>query len=178
MVGHIVAGDPLVMAAVERRRQTEMRGASFFPEAGLFSPVGFRTGAHRHPNLDPDLGRVTAGLFRQATQLAENVESALIGRIGIRHPTIAPFGDARQGAFVMSAVPYRHLARGRPRVDAGVLDRVPFALEAHMRLGPQPLHDLNLLLRTAAAIVEILIEASELDLVPANPNAEPETAAA
>ena len=66
MVGHTVAGDPLVMAAVERRRQTEMRGASFFPEAGLFSPVGFRAGAHRHPDFDPDFGGVTARLLGQA----------------------------------------------------------------------------------------------------------------
>ena len=33
-----------------------------------------------------------------------------------------------------------------PRVDAGVLDRVPLALERDMRLGPQRVHDLDLLL--------------------------------
>ena len=83
-----------------------------------------------------------------------------------------------QGALVMPAEPHRHLARGRPRVDAGIVDRVPAALEADMRLGPQRLHDLHLLLRAAAAIVEILVEPDELDLVPADPDAEPEPAAA
>src|ERR1700730_9302458 len=33
-----------------------------------------------------------------------------------------------------------------PRVDGGVLDRVPLALERDMRLGPQRVHDLDLLL--------------------------------
>src|ERR1700730_14253351 len=78
----------------------------------------------------------------------------------------------------MPAVPHRHLARGRPRVDAGVIDRVPPPLEAHMRLGPQLLHDLDLLFGAAAAIVEVLVETGELDLVPADADAEPETAAA
>ena len=47
-----------------------------------------------------------------------------------------------------------------------------------MRLGPQRLHDLDLLLGAAAAIVKILVEADELDLVPADPDPEPEPAAA
>jgi hypothetical protein len=55
---------------------------------------------------------------------------------------------------------------------------MPFALEAHMRLGPQRLHDLHLLLGTAAAIVKILVEPGELDLVPADPDPEPESSAA
>src|ERR1700736_6055387 len=78
----------------------------------------------------------------------------------------------------MPAVPHRHLARGRPRVDPGVLDRVPAAREAHMRLGPQLLHDLDLLLGAAAAVVEVLVEPGELDLVPADADAEPEPSAA
>src|SRR6266436_2970478 len=47
-----------------------------------------------------------------------------------------------------------------------------------MWLGPQCLHDLHLLLGAAAAVVEILVEPGELDLVPADPDAEPEPAAA
>src|SRR5215469_4933440 len=78
----------------------------------------------------------------------------------------------------MPAEPHRHSARGRTRVDAGILDRVPSSLEAHMRLGPQLLHDLDLLFRAAASVVEVLVEAGELDLVPADPDAEPEPAGA
>ena len=47
-----------------------------------------------------------------------------------------------------------------------------------MRRGPQRLHDLDLLLGAAAAIVEILVETDELDLVPPDPDPEPEPAAA
>jgi hypothetical protein len=47
-----------------------------------------------------------------------------------------------------------------------------------MRRGPQLLHDLHLLLGAAAAIVEILVEPNEFDLVPADADAEPEPAAA
>jgi hypothetical protein len=40
-----------------------------------------------------------------------------------------------------------HVERaGHGLVDAGVLDRVPLALERDMRLGPQRVHDLDLLL--------------------------------
>src|SRR5207302_10443510 len=78
----------------------------------------------------------------------------------------------------MPAEPHRHLARGGPRVDPSIVDRVPAALEADMRLLPQRLHDLHLLLGAAAAVVEILVEAGELDLVPADTDAEAEAAAA
>src|SRR5205085_1250321 len=91
---------------------------------------------------------------------------------------IAPFGDAVEGALVMPAKPYRHLAAFRARVDAGVVDRVPAALEDDMRLGPQRLHEFDLLFRAAAAVVEILVEPGEFDLVPTDPDAEAETAAA
>ena len=47
-----------------------------------------------------------------------------------------------------------------------------------MRLGPQRLHDLDLLLRAAAAVAEILVEADELDRVPADPDAKTEASAA
>src|ERR1700730_19428 len=170
-----MAGDALVVAAAEGCRQTEMRGAGLFPEARLLRPISVGAGAPPHPSLDPDLGGVAAGLCGEAAQLAEDVESALVGRIGVRHPAVAPFGDARQGAFVIPAIPHRHLARGGTRVDAGVLDRMPLALVGDMRLGPQLLHNLHLLLRAAAAIVKILVEPQKLDLVPAQPDAEPET---
>src|SRR5208283_4059223 len=90
----------------------------------------------------------------------------------------APFGDTRQRALVVSAEPHFYLARGGERIDAGILDRVPPALERHMRLGPQFLQDLHLLFGAPAAVMEILVEAGELDLVPADPDAEAELAAA
>jgi hypothetical protein len=47
-----------------------------------------------------------------------------------------------------------------------------------MRLGPQLLHDLDLLLGAASAVMEVLVEPGKFDLVPADPDAEPEPAAA
>ena len=47
-----------------------------------------------------------------------------------------------------------------------------------MRLGPQRLHYLHLLLGAAAAVVKILVEPGEFDLVPADPDPEPEPSAA
>ncbi len=46
-----------------------------------------------------------------------------------------------------------------------------------MRLGPQGAHDLDLLFRAAAAVVEVLVQADKLDLVPPDPDAEPEAPA-
>src|SRR5438067_3237888 len=155
-----------------------MRGAGLFPELCLPRPIGLTAVAHRHPDLDAELARVAPGLLGQTAQLPEHVERALVRRIGVRHPAVAELGDALQGALVMPAEPDRHLAGSRARVDAGIVDRVPFALEGNMRLRPQLLHDLDLLFGAPAAVVEVFVKADELDFVPAHPDAEPETAAA
>ena len=55
---------------------------------------------------------------------------------------------------------------------------MPFALDGDVRLGPERLHHVDLLFRAAAAIVEILVEPDKLDVVPADPDAEPKPAAA
>src|SRR6516162_8787033 len=63
MVADRMAGDALMVAATEGRRQTEMGGAGRLPKTRFLGPVGLGAGAHRHPYLDPDLGGVTAGFF-------------------------------------------------------------------------------------------------------------------
>src|SRR5438094_8130156 len=97
MVAHRMTGYAAVMTAAEGRRQADVRGAGLFPEAGFLSPIRLGPGSHRNPDLDPELCRVAARPLGQATQLAEDVERLLVGRIGVRHPAVAPFGDARQG---------------------------------------------------------------------------------
>src|SRR5437868_11907835 len=154
MVAHRVAGNAAVVAAVEGRGQAEMRGAGLLPEPRLSRPIGLVAVAHRYPDLDADLARVASGLLGQPAQLPEDVERALVGRIGVRHPAVAEFGDALQGALVMPAEPHRHFAGGGTRINAGILDRVPAPRELDMRLGPQLLHDLHLLLGAAAATME------------------------
>src|SRR5215469_2191697 len=155
-----------------------MRRAGLFPERSFLRPIALAAAAHRGPCLDPDRGGVAPCAFGELAQRREDVERLLPGWISIRHPAVTPFGDARQRALMVAAEPDRHLARGRPRVDPGVVDRVPLALEGDMILRPQHLHDLHLLLGAAAAIVEILVEAGKLHLVPPHSDPEPEPAAA
>ena len=78
----------------------------------------------------------------------------------------------------MTAEPQRNFALWRPGIDAGVREAVPLALERHVGIGPQRLHHLDLFLGPLAPVVEILVEADELHLVPAYADAEPEAAAA
>ena len=78
----------------------------------------------------------------------------------------------------MAAEPQRNLAAWRQRIDAGVREAVPLALERDVGIGPQRLHHLDLFLGPLAPVVEILVEADELHLVPAHADAEPEAAAA
>src|SRR6202035_4897305 len=78
----------------------------------------------------------------------------------------------------VAAIPDRHPPRRRARVDPGIIDMMELALILDVRLGPQRLHDPHLIGRALAAGVEILVEAGKLDLVPADPDAEPEPAVA
>ena len=55
---------------------------------------------------------------------------------------------------------------------SSIVCHLPLKLTCGSR--PQRPHDLDLLLRAAAAVVEILVEPGELDLVPTDPDAEPE----
>jgi hypothetical protein len=78
----------------------------------------------------------------------------------------------------VAAKPDRDSAVCRQWIDPGALDRVVLAGEGDVRLGPQRLHNLDLLLRAAAPVAEIFIEADELDRVPADPDPETESSAA
>ena len=55
--------------------------------------------------------------------------------------------------------------------------RCQLAVEVDDRLRPEPPQHLDLLLRAAAAVREVLAERLELDEVPAEPDAEPEAPA-
>src|SRR6266542_1847567 len=119
-----------------------------------------------------DVGRMAgdvghAGLLPETEFLAPVVGRALAGR----HPDLQP--DRRRVAPLgMAAEPDRHAARLRPRVDAAVVELVELALERHAGLGPQLLHEAHLLLGALAAAVEVDAQALELDLVPADADAQ------
>src|ERR1051326_6410747 len=97
------AGDATVMPPVEHRRQTNMRRSGFLPESDFLLPIGFVSGAARSPDLDADILWIAAFGLGQAAQLRKYIDRRLIRRIGVRHPAVAPFGDARQGFFMMAA---------------------------------------------------------------------------
>jgi len=94
MGSHPASGDALVVAAVEGRGQAQMRGAGSLPETRVPGPIGRAPGAHRHPHLDPDPGRVATGRLGQTAQPVEDLGRGMVGRIGVGHPAVAPFGDA------------------------------------------------------------------------------------
>src|SRR4051794_37432541 len=77
----------------------------------------------------------------------------------------------------MATEPDRNVAGGRARVDAGVVYGVVAALEGDVRFGPELLHELHLLLRPPSAVGEDFVQAIELDLVPADANAEAQAVA-
>ena len=54
---------------------------------------------------------------------------------------------------------------------------MPAAVEVDDRLRPEPPQQVDLLLGAPAAVVEVLAERLELDVVPADPDAEPQTPA-
>src|SRR5437868_11787037 len=77
----------------------------------------------------------------------------------------------------MAAEPQRNFTAWWPGIDAGVWKAVPLALECNVGIGPQRFYHLYLFLRPLAPVVEILVAADELQLVPAHADAEAETAA-
>src|SRR4051812_22575352 len=78
----------------------------------------------------------------------------------------------------MAAEPQRNFTAWWPGIDADVREAVPLALKSNVGIGPQRFHHLDLFLGSLAPVVEILVEADELQLVPAHADAEAETAAA
>src|SRR3546814_20990008 len=76
----------------------------------------------------------------------------------------------------MAAEPDRDRSLHRQRVQAGLVDPVPSAVERDQILRPERAAQSDLLLDPAAAGLEVLAERLVLDRVPAASDAEPETA--
>src|SRR5258706_12684843 len=74
----------------------------------------------------------------------------------------------------MPAVPYRQIPRGGPRIDARVVDRVVLSFERNVFLFPKRAHDRHMLLGSAAAVSEILVQTDELHFVPSHTDGKPE----
>src|SRR5450755_996507 len=108
MVTDCVARDTMVVAAVEGGREADMADSGLLPECGFFPPVGLGALAAGCPHLDADGGGITPGLFCQTVKFAEDIKRGLVWRVSVGHPAVAPFGDARQGVFMVPAVPKRY----------------------------------------------------------------------
>src|SRR5207253_2249243 len=80
--------------------------------------------------------------------------------------------DPLQRHIHMAAEPQRNFTAWWPGIDAGVWEAVPLALKFNVGIGPQRFHHLDLFLGPLAPVVEILVEADELQLVPADADAE------
>jgi hypothetical protein len=155
-----------------------MRDAGFLPEADFLAPVLFGTCAGRGPDFEADRPRIASFGFDQAAQLVEFRDGFGPCRFRQHDPAVAPFCDPLQRHVHVAAEPQRNFAACRQRIDAGVLETVPLALECNVRIGPQRLHHLDLFFGSLASVMEILVEADELHLVPTHADAQSETAAA
>src|SRR5690242_13003331 len=178
MVGHAPAGHALVVVAAEGVMQRDMRDAGLLPEVDFLAPVLLRASASRGPDFEADRGRIASLGFDQATQLVEFRNRLGSRRFGQHHPAVAPLCDTLQRHVHMTAEPEWNFTAWRPRIDAGVREAVPLALERHIGIGPKRLHHLDLFLGPLASVMEILVEAHEFHLIPAYADAEPEAAAA
>ena len=151
--------------------------AGILPGQELAAPILGPALAGRYPHLEPDRARVPACLLDVAAQLRELGIGHRPRRVRQHDPAVARSGDAPERHVLMAAEPQGDAPPDGQGIDAGILDGVPLALEGHVRLGPQRLHDLDLLLLRACRGLEALVEADVLDGVPADPDAEAEAPA-
>src|SRR5262252_2639961 len=175
MIVEGLAGDALVMIAAEGRVDRGVGDARLLPEADLAPPIVLVADAGREPDLETDRGGVPAFGLDHGAQFVEGFQRLVAGRIGQRHEAVAVLGGAPEGGVDMAAEPDRHAAGRGAWVDAAVVEVVELAVELDMRLGPQRLHEAHLLVGALAAGVEVHAQPLELDLVPADADAEAET---
>ena len=150
---------------------------SFFQPSASARHCSGRLILHVEPGLDPDLGRVAAGLADIAAELLD-LGRALVVRREEREPPVAqPRGPPEDGVG-MAAEPDRDRPLDRERVQPGIGDAVVLPLEGYELVGPEQPHDLDLLLDAPRAVPEIHAERFVFHVVPADRHAEPEPAAA
>jgi len=128
------AGNAVEVATLVVIGQRQVGDPDRLPRPHLVAPLGLGARAGRDTRVNADRCRITPGFFGITMQCGECRSRFLAGRVGERHPTVAPFGTPSQRHIGVTAIPQRDLAPGRPRVDAGILDRVPFAFEGDVRL--------------------------------------------
>ena len=157
-------------------RREKCVAPSCAPLLDLGAPVVRRAARDVDPPLDPDLRRVAAGLLDPAAEALHRRRPAAVER-PLREEAVREASRAPERRLGGAADPDRDRPLDGERVDPGARDAVPAALEVDDRLGPEPAHHLDLLLRAPAAVAEVLAERLELDEVPAEPDAEPEVPA-
>src|ERR1700742_3343265 len=128
-----------------------MAAPGLLPEGDLLAPVVLVALARRDPDFETDILGLAAGLADHAAQPLEDLEHVVARRPAVGHEAVAVLRHARECLLCMAAEPHRHLARPGTRVDAAVRQLVILALEADAVLGPQRLHEADLLGRAHAA---------------------------
>ena len=127
----------------------------------------------RKPALYADVVRVTAGVPGVASHALHRAAALVVGRKQ-REPPVSHPGDPAQHLVGAASEPDGDGTLDRKRVDPGVRDLVPPPVQCHQVLAPQGAHHLDLLLRPAAPVVEVLPQRLVLDGVPAYTHAEPQ----
>src|SRR6516162_604322 len=94
-----------------------MGDAARFPEAYRLPPLSLGADPDRGPGIDADAGRIASRRFGHRAQLVESGDRITGWRIIQRHPTIAPFYNARHRHVGMAAKPDRDPAACRQWID-------------------------------------------------------------
>ena len=121
----------------------------------------------------PIVVRIAPGLLGPAAEALHRRRPAALER-PLREEAVGEPGRPPDRGLGRSADPDRDRPLNRQRVDPGGGDAVPAALEVDDRLGPEPAQHLDLLLERRPRFAEVLAERLELDVVPAEADAEPE----
>ena len=98
-------------------------------------------------------------------------------RAEVGHPAIGQARGALHDHLALAPHPDGDAPPRRQRIDPGVGNAMPLAVDRHQLLGPERAHDRDLLLDALAAVLEVLAQRLELDGVPADAHAEPQAPA-
>ena len=151
-----------------------------FPPGFDFGDAFFRLAVtKRDPSVDLEGVRVATGFGDIAADFLDIVAAFRIDGLAVRfeaaelrQPAIAQFGSAAQHRIGHAAEQDRDRLLYRHRVQPGIGNAVPLALVGDDIVGPQGAQHFDLFFRPLAAIVEILAQRFEFDLVPTDADAE------
>ncbi len=151
--------------------------AGLAPATGVLGHLVVVAGAVLHPALELEVRHVAARLRRP---LPDDLERPLQSapRTGLGEPAVGDPAHAAQCGGGIGADPDRDGTLHRQRRQPGGLNVVEASVHGHAPLGPQGAQHGDLLLQDGTSLLERHPQRVVLHLVPADPEPEPEAAAA